>query len=215
MSDHVKRLIYIKDLEDEPGASGLLSQYKDHTDPKYIGPGTWDVTHRRAFKARTHEQQVLFIEYMKDICYGFPCIVCKGHCTEYIKNHPMEDYLDILVDINGEKLQLGMFIWCWKFHNAVNARLNKPLMSWDTAYNLFNESESLVCSKNCLEAEGAPPDGLEHEKRIIVPVLPEPSINWNGANTKSKINGGVVITTPTSFKFIPTKGNGINTRKII
>jgi hypothetical protein len=35
-------------------------------------------------------------------------------------------------------------------------------MSWNTVYNLYAETESLVCSKNCLEADDQPPDGLEH-----------------------------------------------------
>lgn len=181
MSDYIKARISLSDLLKEPGATGILSNYKDHTDPKYIGPGTWNVIHRRAFKARTHDQQLVFIDFMKDTCYGFPCTVCKGHCTEYIKNHPMEEYLDILVDINGEKLSIGMFVWAWKFHNAVNARIKKPIMSWDTAYNLYSESESLVCSKNCLEAETLIPDGLEHTGESspnpaptsLVPKLPE------------------------------------------
>lgn len=146
--------INVKELISEPGATGITSDYKDVTDPKYIGPGTWNVIHRNAFAARTNTQQSTFIQLTKDICYGFPCYVCKGHCTEYIKNHPMEDYLNVPVDINGERLMLGLFVWAWKFHNAVNARLNKPIMSWETSYNLYLEKESLVCSKNCLEADG-------------------------------------------------------------
>lgn len=175
MSDNFKGQIYLKDLLAEPGATGLRSDYKDHTDPKYIGPGTWNVIHRRGFKARTHQEQVNFIEFMKDVCYGFPCTVCKGHCTEYIKNHPMEEYLDILVDINGEKLSLGLFLWSWKFHNAVNTRIKKPIMSWETAYNIYSEAEPLVCSKNCLEAENndEPADGVEFENQNKVPNIPE------------------------------------------
>ena len=178
MSDNIKSLISLNELLKEPGAIGILANYKDHTDPKYIGPGTWNVIHRRARKAVTHAQQVAFIEFMKDICYGFPCTVCKGHCTEYIKNHPMEEYLDVLVDINGEKSLLGMFVWAWKFHNAVNTRIKKPIMSWDTAYNLYSESESLVCSKNCLEAEASIGNELQHgdEKSTnatSVPKIPE------------------------------------------
>lgn len=146
--------ISVKDLIDEPGAKGIISDYQDVTDPKYIGPGTWNVIHRRAYKARSQKQQTDFIEFMKDICNGFPCFVCKGHCTEYIKNHPMEEYLAVMIDIKGQKIALGLFVWTWKFHNAVNTRINKPIMSWETAYNLYSEKESLVCSKNCLEAGG-------------------------------------------------------------
>ena len=173
MSDYYKNSISVKDLMSEPGATGLLSDYKDNTDPKYIGPGTWSAIHKYAYKARTHERQLAFIEFMKDICYGFPCAVCKTHCTEYIKNHPMEDFLDIFVDINGEKIMLGMFVWSWKFHNTVNVRIKNPIMSWDTAYNLYSDIEPLVCSKNCLAAE----DNQPRENNMIttssVPKIPE------------------------------------------
>ena len=181
MSDYInsKGAIYLKDLLAEPGANGILSDYQDHTDPKYIGPGTWNLIHRRAFKAQTHEQQLAFIEEMKEVCYGFPCMVCKGHCTEYIKNHPLEEYLGVMVDIDGVQLPIGLFVWTWKFHNAVNARIKKPIMNWDTAYNLYSTSESLVCSKNCLEAAG-PADGLEHTTAPIVPKIPEFKINTVG-----------------------------------
>lgn len=167
MSDYLKRssskqVINVNSLIAEPGATAGILDFKDPTDPKYIGPGTWNVIHRFAFRARTHNEQLQFIREMKETCYGFPCSVCKNHCTEYIKNHPMDEYLNVLVDINGQKLPLGMFVWTWKFHNAVNARLKKPIMSWDTAYNLYSETESLVCSKNCLEAENIQDDNSTH-----------------------------------------------------
>lgn len=165
MSDYVKS-IRVDELLAEPDANGVISDYKDHTDPKYSGPGTWNVIHRLAYKAQTIELQNKFIEEMKEICYGFPCNLCRGHCTEYIKNHPLEEYLGILIEIHGENMMLGMFVWAWKFHNAVNKRINKPIMNWDTAFNLYSQTESLICSKQCTEAEDHLPDGLEHENPI-------------------------------------------------
>lgn len=193
--------IDVLSLTSEIGATGLLSDYKDHTDPKYIGPGTWNVIHRRAFKARNHTQGIEFIEFMKDVCHGFPCLVCKGHCTEYIINHPIEDYLDTMVDFNGDRIQLGLFVWTWKFHNAVNARIKKPSMSWYTAYNLYSDTESLVCSKNCLEAaDDQPPDGLEHlPSNINKSNIMESNIN------KSNIPEFNVTTQP--FRLIPVSRN--------
>ena len=173
MSDHVKGPIYVKDLISETGATAILSDYKDTTDPKYIGPGTWDVIHRRAFKAQTREQQIAFISFMKDICYGFPCSVCRGHCTEHIKNHPMEEYLGILINIESKQIALGMFVWSWKFHNAVNARIGKPIMSWETAYNLYVDGESPVCSKNCLAAGDKSAHGIDPPATINTPKIPQ------------------------------------------
>lgn len=188
MSDYIKEGITVKELQEEPGAVALINDFKDQTDPKYVGPGHWNVIHRLSYKARTHEQQLHFIDDMKEICYGFPCTVCKGHCTEYISNHPLEEYIDILIEINGEKIALGMFIWTWKFHNAVNTRTKKPIMSWDTAYNLYSQTESLICSKNCLAAE----DPVNNND---VPVMPEPIL-------KATL---LPIKQPTQFRMISGK----------
>jgi hypothetical protein len=138
-----------RQLVAEKNTIGILSDYKDSTDPKYIGPGVWNTIHKQAYLAQTPARQQQFIIFMKDTCYGFPCKVCRGHCTEYIKNNPMENYAGSTVD---GKL-LGLFVWTWKFHNTVNARLNKPMMSWETAVTLYEESDDKVCSLSCLEAE--------------------------------------------------------------
>jgi hypothetical protein len=136
-------------LISEKNATGILSNYKDSTDPKYIGPGVWNTIHKQAYLAQTPVRQQQFIIFMKDTCYRFPCKVCRGHCTEYIKNNPLENYLGSTVD--GKPL--GLFVWAWKFHNTVNARLNKPIMSWDSAITLYSESDDKVCSLSCLEAD--------------------------------------------------------------
>lgn len=167
----------LNQLINDPQAIATLESFKDNSDPKYIGPGTWNIIHKQAFLARTHKQQLNFIILMKAICYEFPCNACKTHCTKYIELNPMEDYLDTKVEINGENLPLGMFIWSWKFHNAVNSRINKPIMSWDTAYNLYSDSQSLVCSKSCTEAKGD-----------ITPI-------------KTKKSTGIKVSQP--FRFIP------------
>jgi hypothetical protein len=161
-----------KELRDEKDAIAILSDFKDSTDPTYVGPGTWNVIHRRSFAAKTKEQQLAFIVLMKAICEGFPCMICRGHCVEYIKNNPMEPYMDVTVSINGNNIILGLFIWAWKFHNAVNSRLKKPIMSWDTAYNLYSNTDSMICSKKCHEAEGLSGDPVPSKvpgRGIVIP----------------------------------------------
>jgi hypothetical protein len=148
-----------------------MNKYKDITDPEYVGPGTWNVIHRLSFNARTNDAQLSFITIMNEICKGFPCPVCRGHCSEYIKNHPIEEYLNVTMDIDDKKLNLGIFIWGWKFHNAVNKRLNKQIMTWDTAYNFYSDSDSSVCSSVCMNSkEIVEPESekTHHEKMIPV-----------------------------------------------
>ena len=150
-----------------------LEKFKDHTDPKYIGPGTWIVLHKRSFDAVTEKEQKAYIELVESICYNFGCSVCRGHCTEYIKNHPLEDYLNVEIILSdGSKKVLGMFLWTWKFHNAVNARLKKPIMSWDTAYNLYSGKMDLVCSSACTDAEKNLESHHSESHHTIPPVPP-------------------------------------------
>jgi len=143
-------------LISEKNATGVIANYKDNTDPKYIGPGVWNTIHKQAYLAKTPIQQQQFIIFMKSVCYEFPCKVCRGHCTEYIKNNPLEAYLNSTMD--GQPL--GLFIWSWKFHNTVNSRLKKPIMGWETAITLYSESDDKVCSLSCLEAENEDENNL-------------------------------------------------------
>ena len=42
-----------------------------------------------------------------------------------------------------------MFKWSWKFHNSVNSRIGKPVLDWDTTYNLYSDPGVMVCTKSC------------------------------------------------------------------
>ena len=130
-----------------------ISDYKDRTDPKYVGPGTWDLLTRLAKNAITHELELEFEREMTEACIHYPCGNCAEHCKAYIEKNPIRDYYGYYIIINEQKVMIGMFVWIWKFHNAVNARLNKPIMDWDTAYNIYYPSDSLYCSSACMEAE--------------------------------------------------------------
>jgi hypothetical protein len=147
----------------------------DITDPKYIGPGIWMLLHQKGSKANTKEKQKEFIQFVKDVYENFPCNFCRGHFKVYIQEHPLEKYLNVyLVGENGKKIMIGMFLWSWKFHNAVNHRLQKPMMNWDTAYEMYYvlpTTEKKICSKECTEAagEGSPKQkDKEHQSLVNV-----------------------------------------------
>lgn len=151
-----------KELEKVEGGVGIKN-FKDHTDPKYIGPGHWFVMHSNAIKAKTKKEITECIQSIKKLCKEFPCVVCRTHSSEYLKNHPIEKDADTLILIDKNKKELGLFMWTWKFHNSVNFRTKKPLMNWSTAYNLFAEKQSQVCSMACLTAEN------NNELQIVKP----------------------------------------------
>lgn len=141
-------------LRSDKSNTGKPDDYKDHTDPNYVGPGTWNSGHRLSIKAITKSLQLEFIKYWTEICQTYPCHKCRDDSLLYIKNHPMEDYLnvDVILD-NGQVKKLGLFVWMWNFHNYVNAKLNKPKMSWDTVYNMYSEDQELICGLSCLNAK--------------------------------------------------------------
>lgn len=158
-----KREVSIPALQKLPG-KGKISDYKDRTDPKYVGPGTWDFLTRLAVKAVNSKLELEFKRELTEACEGYPCHVCAGHCKEYMKNHPVDKYFGMFIMVNGQKVMIGMFIWIWKFHNAVNARLGKPIMDWDTAYNTFYPGDILICSAACMEAEQELPKTIKKKK---------------------------------------------------
>jgi hypothetical protein len=181
MSHKVGTLAGLSSLLDISGLTGtaLRSEYKDHTDPAYIGPGHWNIIHRKAFGARTVEKQQEFVSFMKEVCSGFPCTVCRGHCADYITNHPMEEYVGSKVEVKGEVLPIGLFVWTVVFHNAVNARLGKPIMAWTTAYEMYSDTNSTVCSAACHDATPVPSTQVQH---TLAPYTPVPSEKYTPMN---------------------------------
>lgn len=148
----------------------------DFTNVSRYGPGFWATIHMLAFNANTKSEQKQFMKTMNIIAHQFPCRNCSNHAKEYIKNHPMEDYVT-------DDDHLSMFKWTWKFHNAVNNRLRKEIMSYDMALHIYTQfkiadqmGENLVftnkskgevksvCSKECSEAENFNDKHKEKEK---------------------------------------------------
>jgi hypothetical protein len=137
-----------------PGITGTAKDYKDHTDPKYIGPGYWNIIHTMAYHANTIEKQRAFIEFLKFGCETYPCGICQEHWLQYMIDFDPAIYLGkTMLDEEGIPQQWGMFIWSWQFHNAVNQRVQppKPQMEFITALDLFGGPP--VCGPACTELE--------------------------------------------------------------
>lgn len=116
-------------------------------DPKIVGPGVWWVIHSLAKQAIDPKSITRFIDFMNFLRDNFSCKNCRKHIQEYMKLHPFNDFIGL--EDNGRKI--GMFKWAWLFHNAVNTRIGKPYVEWETAFDMFyNEIE--ICSLNCEEA---------------------------------------------------------------
>ena len=47
-----------------------------------------------------------------------------------------------------------MFYWSWLFHNAVNSRIGKDYVDYNTAWDMYSDDEMSVCTSNCGKEPG-------------------------------------------------------------
>jgi hypothetical protein len=157
------------------------------SNPKVFGPGIWYLQHVKARDAITDEKKKQFIIDMKYICQNLPCNECRGHCETYMKSNPIENFLNIKE--NG--IEIGMFKWVWAFHNAVNSRLKKPIIDWNTAKKMYYE-ESDVCMEEC--------GGGEYEQPIVTKNNNIKTITGINLNSTSYHTNEYITSAKSSFK---------------
>lgn len=90
--------------------------------PSSWGPPAWGWLHREAIaypQAPTFADGQLAFRRIWAFVAQLPCARCRSHAIQYILARPPDL-------ASSKKLQE----WMWRFHNAVNARLGKPLMPY-------------------------------------------------------------------------------------
>jgi hypothetical protein len=88
---------------------------------------SWDRIHRLSVAAITPQLKLDFIKYMEYVRDHFPCGKCKPHIRQKLSTTDFSQYNNI---IENNK-DVGYAKWSWEFHNQVNQRLSKPILSWD------------------------------------------------------------------------------------
>ena len=120
------------------------------SDSTIWGPGVWWIIHTLALQSNDQESIRKYIEIIEYILPRLPCMTCRNHAIEYLRNNRPEKYINFRDD-SGELM--GMFKWSWEFHNTVNDRLNKfpvgenPFSDYYVAKNLYDEDE--FCTDDC------------------------------------------------------------------
>ena len=101
--------------------------------PEKFGPGVWTMFHGHAF-----EKSPFFPEMVKATAKMFWCPEkCKPHFIQYLKNYPIP------------QSPSKWFDWTVDFHNDVNERIGKPIVSRQQAYEMYANPESCAsCSRD-------------------------------------------------------------------
>jgi hypothetical protein len=156
----------------------LETAKKNLINPSKVGPGKWEIIHSKAADAITEELKEYFVKEMEYIRINFRCGICRNHITEYIKNNPIQEYWDV-IDVEGRPI--GLLEWSWKFHNAVNRRLQKQELSWSDCVTIWIKSRNNSQSTYC----GIKNKVIEEKPKIIA----NQDININSLGGRVHING--------------------------
>ena len=123
----------------------------------YWGPRLWTIFHFLAEISERRDMAMLWNSLMRLTAATMPCEQCRIHLADYLKTHTFVRFAKIHT-ITGaavkERATQEMFI----FHNAVNARIEKPAMTKEEYEALYKKplGESLrEIQKNYDEVKAA------------------------------------------------------------
>lgn len=106
-------------------------------DPAIFGPGTWIVSHVLGLvsdQSGMKKDYRFFSLYIYRMVHALPCGECRKHAVKYFDEFP----------IPKSKDAGSLFEWTVTFHNTVNKRLNKPIMTMTEAQNLYENTEVVL-----------------------------------------------------------------------
>lgn len=114
--------------------------------PKWVwGPRRWYRLHLLAIglcPQPSPEQKRDALRRLWEEVRDLPCQECKGHAARYLLAHP-----PTLESGNAAER------WVFDFHNAVNARVGNPLLSWEDYKSLYAQERALAdCGVGCRRA---------------------------------------------------------------
>jgi len=91
----------------------------------------WKLLHRLTLNAKD-DDYVWIIPFIKNLCMNTGCEECNMHATQYYNlNPPLDAYKK-----GGYK---ALFEWTVEFHNKVNSRIGKQILSIEDAKSLYTQ----------------------------------------------------------------------------
>lgn len=103
-------------------------------DPEVWGPAFWFSLHNGANQFPIEASPCIIdrtVGFIRGLPMMLPCVECKEHANRYIAEHDSELHTVC-------KTRNALFKFYVNFHNSVNERKGKPVMSLDDAKKLYN-----------------------------------------------------------------------------
>lgn len=101
-------------------------------DPKIWGPSFWDTFHTIASTYDDNPNksiQEATKQFIQSIPIFLPCKECQDHAFAFIKKANLNSVVSN---------KSAMFLFFFNFHNEVNKRLNKPVVSYKNAIKKYS-----------------------------------------------------------------------------
>lgn len=130
------------------------------SNPKHIGPGYWANWHSTSLAADKEELKIVVAKSIVFAVENFPCNHCKKDFIKYIKSNP-------LLPVVKNKDPLSLFKWTVNAHNYVNHKLNKSIITWLKAKEMWEGKEG-ICFENCGTSENEIDNEENNEIKIII-----------------------------------------------
>lgn len=122
------------ETEKKPTLKWETKQYSNLSDPKVWGPAFWFTLHTGAAKYPISASPIVadrMKSYIMGIPVMLPCTICQTHASNHIEKNKCN-----LDDICSGRDKLFKFFV--DFHNIVNKRYNKSMVSVEEAYKMYN-----------------------------------------------------------------------------
>ena len=132
---------YVKPVVEETVIDMKWEPQKGSTsNPSVWGPAFWFSLHNGSLRYPEHASKIV-ADRMKGFIMGIPYILPCQDCSEHARAHIENNYKN-LDDITSSRDKL--FCFFVDFHNYVNKRYNKPIMSCAEAKKLYSGSAEVM-----------------------------------------------------------------------
>lgn len=102
--------------------------------PEKWGPLFWGALHAAALGCSNRENLVNFVECYKVI---IPCMSCRQHFEEVLTMNPVPRVTN----------PIELFAWTVDIHNIVNKSINKTVITYEEAYEIWTSEPKKICTQ--------------------------------------------------------------------